>query len=99
MPEADWFDAAHFPKAHFEATGFTAKGGNNYETTGKLTIRGMTEDVVLPFTLDLAGNTAHAKGHADLIRSKFGVGQGVWADGQWVALEVGVDIDLTAARS
>jgi polyisoprenoid-binding protein YceI len=99
MPQPDWFDATKFPTAHFEATGFTPKGGDKYETTGKLTIRGMTQDVVLPFTLDINGGIAHAVGHADLIRTKFGVGQGTWADAQWVALEVGVDIDLAATGS
>jgi polyisoprenoid-binding protein YceI len=37
-----------------------------------------------------------AKGHAELVRSAFGIGQGQWATGQWIALEVGVDIDIVA---
>lgn len=31
-----------------------------------------------------------------MVRSPFGIGQGPRANGQWVALEVGVDIDITA---
>lgn len=98
LPGKDWFDVAHFPSAAFDAQSFRATGGNAYEAVGTLTIRGISKSVTLPFTLDINGVTAHAKGHLDLIRSAFGVGQGPWAAGQWVALEVGVDLDITAQR-
>lgn len=96
MPGTDWFDIAKFPKATFEARNFQSKGGNAYVAQGTLTIRGVSQPETLPFTLDITGGTAHAKGHLDLVRTPFGVGQGPWASGQWVALEVGIDIDITA---
>jgi polyisoprenoid-binding protein YceI len=98
MPQKDWFDVKSAPQAHFEATRFAAKGNGNYDAVGSLTIRGTTRDVTLPFHLELDDTQAHAKGHLDLVRTSFGVGQGAWATGQWVALEVRVDIDLTATR-
>lgn len=98
LPGSDWFDAAGFAKATFEATGFTPKGGDTYETAGKLTLRGVAKPVVLPFTLTLAGDQAHAVGHAKLVRTDFGVGQGTWATGDYVALDVTVDLDITATR-
>ncbi|MBS1092211.1 YceI family protein [Gluconobacter sp. Dm-74] len=99
MPGSDWFNVASFPTATFEARSFRAKGGNAYEAVGTLTIRGVSRPETLPFTLDISGQTAHAKGHLDLIRSIFGVGQGPWATGQWVALQVGVSIDVTANQT
>jgi polyisoprenoid-binding protein YceI len=99
LPQAEWFDVKQFPTASFEATGFTAKGGDAYEAPGKLTIRGIGKNVVLPFTLAIAGDKAEAKGHLSLIRTGFGVGQGVWATAEWVALDVGVDVDLNATRT
>jgi polyisoprenoid-binding protein YceI len=99
LPQSDWFDVKHFPQATFEASGFTAKGGDTYEATGKLTIRGVTKDVVLPFTLAVVGDGATAKGHLGLVRAAFGVGQGPWTSGEWVALEVGVDFDLVAVKA
>jgi polyisoprenoid-binding protein YceI len=56
----------------------------------------MTRPLTLPFHLALEGPQAHATGHVGLVRTDFGVGQGAWASGQWVALEVGVDIELVA---
>ena len=98
MPGSDWFDAANFAKATFEATGFVPKGPDSYETKGKLTLRGVTKDLTLPFTLTIAGDQGHAVGKAKLVRTEFGVGQGSWSSGDTVALEVDVDIDLIAER-
>ena len=99
MPGADWFDAGKFPTAVFEAKSFQPKGGDQYAAPGTLTIRGVSHEVVLPFTLTIDGDTAHARGRLELVRTQFGIGQGPWASGQWVALAVGVDVDLTAIRS
>ena len=99
LPGSDWFEVGKFPKATFEATGFTPKGGDSYEAAGKLTIRGLSKDVTLPFTLTVAGDTAHAVGKAKLIRTAFGIGQGAWATDEYVAFEVGVDVDITAKKA
>jgi polyisoprenoid-binding protein YceI len=61
-----------------------------------LYLRGVAAPLTLPFTLAIDGASAHAKGHAELSRRAFGIGQGPWATDQWVAFEVGVDIDVTA---
>lgn len=98
LPQADWFDASAHPKATFEATKFVPKGGDTYDAVGTLTIRGISQPVTLPFKLTIADGKAHAAGHLDLIRTKFGVGQGDWATPQWVALEVGVDVDIVAKQ-
>jgi len=70
LPQADWFDVKHFPQATFEAAGFTPKGDGAYEAAGKLTIRGVTKDAVLPFTLAITGDGATAKGHLGLVRNR-----------------------------
>ncbi|MCJ2060921.1 YceI family protein [Methylobacterium sp. J-048] len=97
LPQKDWFDVASASQARFEASRFVAKGQGDYEAIGDLTIRGAKRPLTLPFHLSLDGGQAHATGHVGLVRTDFGVGQGAWASGQWVALEVGVDVDLVAA--
>jgi polyisoprenoid-binding protein YceI len=98
MPQPDWFNAGEFAKASFEAKGFVPKGGSDYETTGTLTLRGVSKVVTLPFSLKIDGESAHATGSTTLVRTDFGVGQGSWSDGAMVGLEVAVDIDLVARR-
>jgi polyisoprenoid-binding protein YceI len=97
LPQADWFNTSKDKQARFEATRFVPKGGDAYDAVGTLTIRGMRKDVTLPFRLTVSGGTAHAVGHLDLVRTDYGVGQGSWANDSMVALQVGVDVDLTAS--
>ena len=99
LPGKDWFDTAEFPQAKFDTDAIRRTGVGSYEASGKLTLRGVARPFVLPFTLDINGAAAHAKGHATLLRNDFGVGQGPWSTDQWVALEVGVDVDIVATRS
>ncbi len=99
LPGKDWFDAAQFPQAKFTSTGIRRTGPRSFEAAGTLTLRGVSRPVTLPFTLDINGSVAHAKGHLDLVRTAFGVGQGAWTSGQWVALQVGVDFDVVAKRT
>ena len=99
LPQTEWFDTKANAQARFEATRFAARGGDAYEAIGTLTIRGVRRDAVLPFRLTRDGATARAVGHLDLVRTQFGIGQGPWASGQWVALEVGVDVDVMATQA
>ncbi|MEH0071471.1 YceI family protein [Pannonibacter sp. Pt2-lr] len=85
-----------FPEARFTSTSVTAKGGNAYEAQGTLSLRGEEKPVTLAFTLDIAGDTAVAKGTASLSRSAYGIGASVGQDNLKDA--VAVAIDLTATR-
>lgn len=98
MPGAEWFDTAKSREARFEATGFVAKGGDAYEALGTLSLRGAAKTCTLVFTLTTTGDTAHAIGHADVLRTDFGVGQGPWSTDEYVALQVSVTFDLAARR-
>ena len=99
LPGKDWFDIASFPKAHFVSTAIRRTGANTYQADGSLTLRNVSRPVRLDFMLSVDGQTAHAKGHADLMRTEFGVGQGPWASGQWVGLPVVVTFDFMARRA
>lgn len=99
LPGADWFDASRFPKAQFIAKSFRQTGPGAYEADGTLTIRGIAKPLALPFALTIAGDEAKAKGAVDLTRTDYGVGQGAWSSGQYVALKVAVSFAITARRT
>jgi polyisoprenoid-binding protein YceI len=95
-----WFNILDFPQAVFQTTSFASKGGNKYEANAKLSLKGVTKDLTLPFTLDIKGNTAVMKGETELKRLAFGVGQGPdFASGTPVALSVKVMVNVTATRA
>ena len=73
LPGAGWFNTAAFATAKFESTAITSKGGDNYEAKGKLTIRGVTKEIALPFSVKVTGNTAVAEGKVTVSRIDFGI--------------------------
>jgi polyisoprenoid-binding protein YceI len=101
---ADLFDVAKNPQARFTSTQIT-KSGAGYDAVGKLTLRGVTKDVHIPFTLRSA--TEHGKsvsyleGKTTIKRLDFGVGQGDWKSTEWVGNDVGISysVRLIAAGS
>jgi polyisoprenoid-binding protein YceI len=97
LPGKDWFDTASFRQARFASTRI-GKTGAGYVAEGTLTLRGVTKPVTMPFTFDIAGDTATARGHVDLLRADFGVGQGSWASDQYVGGKVGVDAVLVLTK-
>jgi len=98
LPGAEWFGVSQFPTAVFRSDTIKRTADGKYEADGKLTIKDVTQDVVLPFTLDIDGDKARAFGETSLMRNLFKVGTGEWEDGKWVGLDVMVTFDITATR-
>jgi len=96
MPGADWFHVKQFPEAIFKSEAITKSEDGQYVMAGLLTIRGVSQPVSLPFSLEIKENQAIAKGELTFLRTDFGVGQGNWATDEWVGLEIGVMINIYA---
>jgi len=101
----NFLDVKKFPEARFVATSIVASGGDRYEARGKLTIRDITRDVVLPFTLAIADDPARpgslrgtARGKLLIKRLDYGVGQNEWAGTGQVANDVTIDLNVVASR-
>lgn len=99
LASSDFFATERWPTAHFETTTFAAKGGGKYEARGRLTIRDVTRDLLLPFSFTPATDGQHATlaGGATIRRLDFGVGQGEWTDTTWVGNEVSIHFELKLA--
>ncbi len=92
----DWFNTAEHPTATFETKLIEQKGEGEYIAKSDLTMRGITKEVSLPFSLNIDGNTAHAKGEVTVSRTEFGIDQGQWAASTVVADDVRIFFDLRA---
>ncbi len=57
----DFFDAANHPKLTFESTGITPKGGDEFDMSGNLTIRGVSKPVTLNVELGGIGPNAYGQ--------------------------------------
>lgn len=94
LGKPDWFATARFPQATFQSTGIKALGGGRFEVAGKLGIKGITRDVVVPMQLVQAGGLSTVTGGLVVKRLDFKVGEGDWADTSFVANDVQVKFKL-----
>jgi polyisoprenoid-binding protein YceI len=94
-----WFNTRAFPTARFVSTGVKALGGNRYEVSGQLTIKGKTQEVVVPATFTAQGNSGVFDGSFTIRRGDFSIGEGSWAKFDIVANEVLIKFRITAATS
>ncbi|MEO1639755.1 MAG: cytochrome b/b6 domain-containing protein [Pseudomonadota bacterium] len=93
---ADFFAADTFPTASFVAD--ILADGDAYVADGTLTIKGNAVPLQMPFTLELAGDTAVMAAALTLDRRDFGIGASM-TDESNLAFAVDVAINLTATRS
>jgi polyisoprenoid-binding protein YceI len=91
-----WFNTKAFPTARFVSTGVKAIGGNKYEVTGQLNIKGKTQDVVVPATFTAQGKSGVFDGSFTIRRADFSIGEGSWAKFDIVANDVLIKFHITA---
>lgn len=75
----DFFNTAKFPDANFEVTSVKAQKdakGNTHSINGKLTIKGITQDVSFPATVSAKDGGVTVNGELVVDRSKFDVRYG-----------------------
>ena len=92
-----WFNTKAFPTAQFVSGSAKALGGNRYEVAGKLTIKGKTQDIVVPATFTSQGSTGTFDGSFTIRRGDFSIGEGAWSKFDVVANDVLVKFRITAA--
>ena len=97
--DRDWFDPNNYPESKFESEQIEEMEDGNYRAHAQLTLRGITNPVVMDFTFESSEtsgiNRGNLSGTVKINRLDFGVGQGFWADTSWVANEVNVRVNLS----
>lgn len=93
----DFFDPGRYPTAEFVASGAKPDGEGKYILNGRLTLKGVTKPITLPFAIEIESGVAAVKGETAINRLDFGVGPETVA-GMSVEKDVKLTIDLTAVR-
>ena len=89
-----WFNIAAFPKASFVSSSVKPLGNGRFEAHGSLTIKGISRETVIPFSIRNEGAGAWIEGGFALPRLQFKIGEGMWSDIDTVADEVQVKFKL-----
>lgn len=69
----DFFGVTKFPKATFVLSSITKKSGNEFDVKGKLTIKGITNDIEFPAVIIQEGKKITATAKITVDRTKFGI--------------------------
>jgi cytochrome b561/polyisoprenoid-binding protein YceI len=97
LQSADYFNPAKYPAAEFVARGAKANGNGQYVLNGRLTLKGVTKPVSLPFSIAIKDGTATVKAETKINRLEFGVGPETVA-GLPIDKDVKLTINLTALK-
>ena len=92
-----WFNTKAFPTARFVSSSVKPLGGNKYEVAGQLSIKGKTQEVLVPATFTPQGNSGVFDGSFTIRRADFSIGEGSWAKFDIVANDVQIKFRITAA--
>lgn len=92
-----WFNTKAFPTAKFISSNVKPLGGNKYEVAGQLSIKGKTQEVLVPATFTPQGNSGVFDGSFTIRRADFSIGEGSWAKFDIVANDVLIKFRITAA--
>jgi polyisoprenoid-binding protein YceI len=93
----DWFDAKTYPSATFVSSAIAAAGADKFDVTGKLTIKGKSQTVVVPVTVTTQGAAHVFDGALTIRRSQYDVGLGEWKDTSVVADDVVIRFHIVGA--
>jgi len=93
----DWFDAKTFPSATFVSSAIAPAGADRFNVTGKLTIKGKSQTVVVPVTVTTQGAAHVFDGALTIRRSQYDVGLGEWKDTSVVADDVVIKFHFVGA--
>ncbi len=85
----DWFDYAGFPQAEFHSTD-VRRESKGYVARGALTLKGVKQQVEVPFTWAPSGDGATMEGELTLKRGDFAIGLGAWKATDTIGADVKV---------
>jgi polyisoprenoid-binding protein YceI len=98
MALPEWFDFAHYPVARFVSESITVRPTSGYEANGVLTIKGISRPVTLPFFFETDSRSPVIRGSTTLRRTDFNVGEGDWATGEAIGLDVRLDAEIVLRK-
>jgi len=94
LPRPAWFNAPKFPRATFQSSVIKSVGPGRLQVAGKLTIKGASQDLLVPVTIVPAGALSTATGEFVVKRLDFKIGENEWTDLSLVANDVRVRFKL-----
>jgi polyisoprenoid-binding protein YceI len=94
----DWFDSARFPRAVFHTSDILRTGENRYLARGVVTVKGVEQQIEVPFVWTNEADTATIAGELTVRRAAFHIGVGEWTSTEVVGPDVTVKFSVKLRR-
>ena len=98
LAKPTWLASKSHPRATFQSTSIRSVGAGRFEVAGKLALKGIERDIVVPLTIappGAGGAASVASGAFVVDRLAFGIGEKEWADPSLVSHKVQVRFKLS----
>jgi polyisoprenoid-binding protein YceI len=95
----DWLDSARFPQAEFHTSDIRRVGENSYLARGALTVKGVEQQIEVPFVWTNEADAATITGELTVKRAAFRIGLGEWASTDVVGPDVTVKFRVRLRRT
>ena len=99
LPSPEWLGPKAFPTATFESKTFRQTGDSTYEVDGTLTLKGVAQDIALPFSLTTEGDKTVMEATTSLDRLLYQVGVASDPKAEWVSKDITVAIKVSATKA
>ncbi|WP_248730524.1 YceI family protein [Pseudomonas sp. MWU13-2517] len=98
LQQPAWFDTATYPVGVYESSGAVALGDNRYKISSHLTIKGITQPVVIDVLLKEQGGIGVFDGEFVLNRADYKIGEGEWAGNSVVSNDIHIKFKMVAPQ-
>lgn len=103
LPGKTWFFAKSYPVATFRSDNIIAAEDGGFLAIGSLTMKDITRDVRLPFSLSSkqagTGGKTVMTGSMTLDRTDWNIGEDPWNTDEWVSRDIALNIQVTATEN
>lgn len=94
LKKEDYFNVLKYPQIILKSTLFSKEVDGTFKGYFKLTMKGVTKEIVIPFSYNESSNTAIFKGSFTLVRRDYNVGGNSWT----LSDNVVISIVINAAK-
>jgi len=95
LPTMDWFNIKNYPESYFNSSKIIQKSDGNFQIFGDLTIKNITKKINFDFKLqDFKKNLVNVISNFTINRLDFKIGQESDFSGQWVDLQIKINLNL-----
>ena len=88
LKKENYFNVSKYPKIILKSTSFSKEGDGTFKGHFKLTMKGVTKDIVIPFSYTELGNTTIFKATFILNRIDYNVGGNSWTMSDDVTISI-----------